>query len=80
MRHVSVISGHPISIGFHGLTGSQRDPQVGASQNHFTKIVLLACQYDHKDPLELEQFLLVREIYLIFQPSNLAPRLSRIFW
>ena len=26
MRHVSVISGHPISTGFRGLTGFQRDP------------------------------------------------------
>ena len=27
MRHVSVISGHLISIGFRGLTGCQRDPR-----------------------------------------------------
>ena len=27
MRHVSVISGHPISISFHGLMGCQRDPR-----------------------------------------------------
>ena len=27
MRHVSVISGHPLSTGFHGLTGCQRDPR-----------------------------------------------------
>ena len=26
MRHVSEISGHPISTGFYGLTGCQRDP------------------------------------------------------
>ena len=25
MRHVSVISGHPISTGFRGLTGYQQD-------------------------------------------------------
>ena len=25
MRHVIVISGHPISIGFHGLMGCQRE-------------------------------------------------------
>ena len=28
-----MISGHPISTGFHGLTGCQRDPRVGASQS-----------------------------------------------
>ena len=27
MRHVSVILRHPISIGFHGLTGCRRDPR-----------------------------------------------------
>ena len=27
MRHVSVISGHLISIGFRGLTGCQREPR-----------------------------------------------------
>ena len=27
MRHVSVISGHPISISFRELTGCQRDPR-----------------------------------------------------
>ena len=27
VRHVRVISGHPISIGFRGLTGCQRDPR-----------------------------------------------------
>ena len=27
MRHVRVISRHPISIGFRGLTGYQRDPR-----------------------------------------------------
>ena len=27
MRHVSVISEHPILIGFLGLTGCQRDPR-----------------------------------------------------
>ena len=26
MRHENVISEHPITIGFHGLTGCQRDP------------------------------------------------------
>ena len=32
MRHVSVIWGHPISIGFHGLTSCQWDPsEIGAS-------------------------------------------------
>ena len=27
MRHVSVISEHPIFTGFHGLTGCQPDPR-----------------------------------------------------
>ena len=27
MRHVSVISGHPICTGFRGLTGCQQDPR-----------------------------------------------------
>ena len=27
MRHASVILGHPISTGFHGLMGCQQDPQ-----------------------------------------------------
>ena len=27
MRHVSMISGHPISTGFRGFTGCQRDPR-----------------------------------------------------
>ena len=27
MRHVSVISEYPISTGFHGLMGCQRDPR-----------------------------------------------------
>ena len=36
MRHVSVILGHPISTGFRGLTGCQRDPQDRGA----TKIVL----------------------------------------
>ena len=32
MRHVSVISGHPISIGFHELTSCQWDPpEIGTS-------------------------------------------------
>ena len=27
MRHVSVISGHPVTTGFRELTGCQRDPR-----------------------------------------------------
>ena len=33
MRHVSVISGHSISIGFRGLTGCQRHPRDWVSHN-----------------------------------------------
>ena len=34
MRHVRVILGYLISIGFRGLTGYQQDPRVGASHQH----------------------------------------------
>ena len=34
MKHVNVISGHPISTGFHGLTGCQQDPRkLGRHKN-----------------------------------------------
>ena len=36
MRHVSVISEHPIFTGFRGLTGCQRDPwDRGVTMKHF---------------------------------------------
>ena len=46
LRQMSVILGHPISTGFHRLTGCQRDPRAKGVISSIWKIAdVLLCTY-----------------------------------